>query len=172
MQGSWTISWHIVFSFFHFFSESLRYETDFAGVIFRCLAFAVKTEIGQFADYDGDSHPAHKQLLDPNNYTSIETDLTWLGVAALQDPPRPEVGQAIKDCKTAGIEVLLTPSSPPLFSWSDIETPWIFCPKSRDCVSFFIVTLMQRSSIISIQRSTTDMSFVNHSLKSAHELPY
>ena len=48
---------------------------------------------------------AHAQLLDPANYESIESDLTWLGVAGLLDPPRPEVRGAIEDCVLAGIRV-------------------------------------------------------------------
>ena len=48
---------------------------------------------------------AHAQLLDPANYESIESDLTWLGVAGLLDPPRPEVRGAIADCVLAGIRV-------------------------------------------------------------------
>ncbi len=48
---------------------------------------------------------AHKQLLDPVNYAGIESGLTWLGVAGLIDPPRPEVKGAIEDCVRAGIRV-------------------------------------------------------------------
>lgn len=48
---------------------------------------------------------AHKQLLDPANYGGLESGLTWLGVAGLIDPPRPEVKQAIEDCVRAGIRV-------------------------------------------------------------------
>lgn len=48
---------------------------------------------------------AHAKLLDPVNYASIESDLTWLGVAGLLDPPRPEVRKAIQDCNLAGIRV-------------------------------------------------------------------
>jgi magnesium-transporting ATPase (P-type) len=48
---------------------------------------------------------AHAQLLDPANYEMIESGLTWLGVAGLLDPPRPEVKGAIDDCMLAGIRV-------------------------------------------------------------------
>ena len=71
----------------------------------RCLAFACKTQLGPLADYDGDHHPSHKLLLDPSNYTPLESDLIWLGVAGLQDPPRPEVASAIAECHAAGIHV-------------------------------------------------------------------
>ena len=48
---------------------------------------------------------AHAQLLDPANYEGIESELTFLGVAGLLDPPRPEVKGAIEDCVLAGIRV-------------------------------------------------------------------
>jgi Ca2+-transporting ATPase len=36
-----------------------------------------------------------------------ETDLEWLGIATIIDPPRPEVPQAIRQCQDAGIRVLM-----------------------------------------------------------------
>ncbi len=42
-------------------------------------------------------------------YTSknIERDLTFLGLMAMMDPPRPEVEQAIKTCRQAGIRIVM-----------------------------------------------------------------
>ena len=42
-------------------------------------------------------------LIEPLQPEKIEQDLTFLGLVALIDPPRPEVPQAIADCSTAGI---------------------------------------------------------------------
>jgi P-type Ca2+ transporter type 2C len=50
----------------------------------RCLGFAYKTELDQFATYDGEEHPAHKLLLDPSNYASIESDLVFVGLVGLR----------------------------------------------------------------------------------------
>ncbi|XP_072960703.1 calcium-transporting ATPase 1, endoplasmic reticulum-type-like [Typha angustifolia] len=73
----------------------------------RCLGFAYKDDLAEFATYDGEEHPAHKLLLDPSNYSSIESDLIFVGLVGLRDPPREEVYKAIEDCRAAGIRVMV-----------------------------------------------------------------
>ncbi|CAO2188040.1 unnamed protein product [Urochloa humidicola] len=73
----------------------------------RCLGFAYKDDMSEFASYDGEEHPAHKLLLDHSNYSSIEKNLIFAGFVGLRDPPREEVPGAIEKCKAAGIRVIV-----------------------------------------------------------------
>ncbi|MEI6104881.1 MAG: cation-transporting P-type ATPase [Methanothrix sp.] len=48
-------------------------------------------------------------LPEENNRTAeaVEKDLTFLGLAAMMDPPRPEVKDAVEKCHTAGIRIIM-----------------------------------------------------------------
>lgn len=67
-------------------SEKLILDTlhEMSSNTLRCLGFAYKNDLGDFATYDGEDHPAHKLLLDPCNYSSIESDLIFVGFAGLR----------------------------------------------------------------------------------------
>uniref|UniRef100_A0A7C9CXS6 P-type Ca(2+) transporter n=2 Tax=Opuntia streptacantha TaxID=393608 RepID=A0A7C9CXS6_OPUST len=85
--------------------ESLREMSTGA---LRCLGFAYKEHLPEFATYNGDDeHPAHQLLLNPSNYSSIESNLIFVGLAGIRDPPRKEVPKAIEDCRAAGIRVMV-----------------------------------------------------------------
>lgn len=75
----------------------------------RTLALAVRTDLNSVSlhNYDGPTHPGNTQLKDPANFVKVETDLTFVGMVGIIDPPRPECKQAIEDCRVAGIAVIM-----------------------------------------------------------------
>lgn len=51
----------------------------------RCLGFAYKDDLSEFATYNGDEdHPAHELLLNPSNYSSIESRLVFVGLVGIR----------------------------------------------------------------------------------------
>ena len=76
----------------------------------RVLAFALKSgrDLGTLETYDGSpEHPGHAALKDPSSYEAVESDLTFVGLAGLRDPPRPEVAGAVAECASAGIRIVV-----------------------------------------------------------------
>lgn len=73
----------------------------------RCLGLAYKDDLGELSDYSTETHPAHKKLVDPASYPEIESNLVFVGVVGIRDPPREEVYKAIMDCREAGIRVIV-----------------------------------------------------------------
>jgi Ca2+ transporting ATPase len=69
------------------------------GMALRCLGLAVREDLSPDAqDWD---------TSDPKRFVEYEQNLTFIGLAAMQDPPRPEVAAAIRNCHTAGIRVIV-----------------------------------------------------------------
>lgn len=72
-----------------------RTEQDLAGAGLRVLAFAMRSVP---AGYERDH---------------LEDGLTLLGLAGLEDPPRPEVPAAVRTCREAGIRVVMVTGDHP-----------------------------------------------------------
>eukprot|EP00271_Cylindrocystis_brebissonii_P012740 TRINITY_DN3194_c0_g1_i2.p1 TRINITY_DN3194_c0_g1~~TRINITY_DN3194_c0_g1_i2.p1 ORF type:complete len:1090 (-),score=212.88 TRINITY_DN3194_c0_g1_i2:302-3451(-) len=73
----------------------------------RCLALAYSNDLGSLQSYDGEGHPGHVLLMEPGNYAGIESNLVFVGMVGLRDPPREEVSAAIESCHDAGIRVMV-----------------------------------------------------------------
>ncbi|GET85604.1 calcium-translocating P-type ATPase [Leishmania tarentolae] len=63
----------------------------------RCIAFAFRPI----------PDPKQLNLSDPAKFEAIESDLTFVGVCGMLDPPRKEVADAVAKCRTAGIRVIV-----------------------------------------------------------------
>jgi len=50
---------------------------------------------------------AYRTLEAQENHTDAEQDLIFTGLAGLEDPPRPEVPEAIRKCQEAGVKVII-----------------------------------------------------------------
>ena len=72
--------------------EVLGVNSGFAKDALRVLAFAYRE---------------YEELPDDINPDSIETNMIFVGLAGMIDPPRPEVKEAIKLCKQAGINTVM-----------------------------------------------------------------
>ncbi|CAO3616058.1 unnamed protein product [Mucor hiemalis] len=51
--------------------------------------------------------PTQFNLRDQTKFAQYETNMTFVGVVGMMDPPRPEVADSIAECKTAGIRVIV-----------------------------------------------------------------
>mmetsp|Transcript_31412 Transcript_31412/g.66524 ORF Transcript_31412/g.66524 Transcript_31412/m.66524 type:complete len:1046 (+) Transcript_31412:172-3309(+) len=79
-----------------------------SGRALRVLALAYKDLTGELGSYDGTSgHPGTKILSQDTSFATIESDLTFVGLVGIIDPPREEIAPMVKMCKTAGIRIMM-----------------------------------------------------------------
>ncbi|PVU92318.1 hypothetical protein BB561_003899 [Smittium simulii] len=65
---------------------------------------------------------------DTNDFDAIEQNMTFVGMCAVRDPPRPEVSKAIADCFNAGIRVVVITGDNPGTAESICRSIGIFKP--------------------------------------------
>ncbi|KAJ1426607.1 hypothetical protein B484DRAFT_450624 [Ochromonadaceae sp. CCMP2298] len=76
----------------------------------RCLGLAFKQgeELGELNGITSEEEAGQALLLkDVNNYSSIESDMVFVGLCGITDPARPEAAEAILKCRKAGIRVMM-----------------------------------------------------------------
>jgi potassium/sodium efflux P-type ATPase len=73
-------------------AQIMKANDDLARDGLRVLALAERSLDGEFSDW---------------SYEAVEQSLTFLGLTAMIDPPRPEVSEAVKKCHHAGIRIVM-----------------------------------------------------------------
>lgn len=69
------------------------------------LAIAIALDGGKMKHIT--TQNASEELSDASKYAQLESDCSFVGYVCIKDPVRPEVKLAIKDCRTAGINVIM-----------------------------------------------------------------
>ncbi|KAJ1468214.1 HAD-like domain-containing protein [Baffinella frigidus] len=107
----------------------------------RCLAHAVLDKKISVTD---------PRLQDPNKFLEVESDLTFVGLTGILDPPREEVKGAIEDCRKAGIRVMVITGDNPKTAETICRMIGIFGPdedttgKSYTGKEFSVMTLAEK----------------------------
>lgn len=71
---------------------------DLGSEALRPLALAIRS---------GSDIQLSEEFSDPAHFLKVETDLTFVALVGMIDPPRPECMQAIRECRVAGISVVM-----------------------------------------------------------------
>jgi magnesium-transporting ATPase (P-type) len=73
----------------------------------RCIGLAMKDGNSLDPNLLKENQQYNEVLKDSSKFVDIETGLTFVGLVAIRDPPRPGVSESIDLCKQAGIRVIM-----------------------------------------------------------------
>lgn len=111
---------------------------EFGGGGERVLGFAMKPMVKDF-EVEMAANPGFKDKLRDDmigkKSTTPTKDLIFVGLITLLDPPRPEVPQAVKDCHTAGVKVVMVTGDHPLTAAAIARKIGLITKKTRDDVA-------------------------------------
>lgn len=110
-------------------AELLTTVEHFAAEGYRIIALAYKEDVDEDLAVTATTS---------QDYVHLEQNLTLVGFAALIDPPRPEVIQSIKECKDAGIRVIVITGDSPITAENIARQIGIF--EDEEDVSDLILT--------------------------------
>jgi Ca2+-transporting ATPase len=85
--------------------QLIEFVKQMAGKGLRCLGTGIIYDGGNLADLTKEN--MNQKLANFELYNHFETGGTFLGIMCIKDPVRHEVKQAIQDCNTAGIRVIM-----------------------------------------------------------------
>jgi magnesium-transporting ATPase (P-type) len=93
-------------------TDALRQEIaaandDYARQALRVLALAYRELPGRLEAREGAGQQAEPGPGRGYRSETVEVDLTFLGLVAMMDPPRPEVAAAVQTCREAGIRLIM-----------------------------------------------------------------
>jgi magnesium-transporting ATPase (P-type) len=107
---------------------------DFASDGFRVLALATKIILNEPVDLS----------------QGIEEDMTFLGLAALLDPPRPRVEAAVQEARKAGIKVIMLTGDHELTAYSIAKKVGIVTQKDQTVITGREISQMNDKDLASI----------------------
>jgi sodium/potassium-transporting ATPase subunit alpha len=113
---------------------------DFGGNGERVLGFAMRA-MAHTVEEELARDPKYKEKLrtdmigKPHDTQTPITDLVFVGLVTLQDPPRDEVPQAIRECHTAGVKVVMVTGDHPLTAAAIARKIGLITKPTRDVLA-------------------------------------